>query len=243
MKDYIPPKYITVKQEIKDMLDKGELEANARFPSEKELMESYSVSRITIRRAIEELVHEGYLYKLQGKGTYVKPDKKRQDLISITSCTEDMLRLGMTPSRKVITSKIIAADKKRQDRLQLAEGEQVFLLERIYYADDEPINFTSAYLPCKLFRELEKYDFSGDSLYRVLEEEYGVRITRAERTLEAVIAYDEIREYLNVDAGTPLILFHCITYGKIKEKEYPIETFKCYYRSDRFKFCINQIRQ
>lgn len=242
MREYTPPKYIIVKHAIKAMLDQGLLEANAILPSERELMETYNVSRITVRRAVEELEQEGYLYKVQGKGTFVKGDEKRQDLISITSCTEDVLRLGMTPTRKVVGSEIIPADKKRQSRLSLAEGDRVFRLKRIYYADGEPLNYTTVYLPYKLFPGVESHDFSLNSLYKVLEEEYGVKITRAERTLEAVLAYEEVQEYLNIRSGVPLILFRCITYGEIKGKEYPVETFKCYYRSDRFKFCVNQVR-
>lgn len=242
MREYTPPKYIIVKHAIKAMLDQGLLEANAILPSERELMETYNVSRITVRRAVEELEQEGYLYKVQGKGTFVKGDEKRQDLISITSCTEDVLRLGMTPTRRVVGSEIVPADKKRQSRLSLAEGDRVFRLKRIYYADGEPLNYTTVYLPYKLFPGVESHDFSLTSLYKVLEEEYGVKITRAERTLEAVLAYEEVQEYLNIRSGVPLILFRCITYGEIKGKEYPVETFKCYYRSDRFKFCVNQVR-
>ena len=67
--------------------------------SERELMETYQVSRITVRKAIDELVTEGYLYKIQGKGTYVKTDEGSNNLFSITSCTDDVLRLRMKPSR------------------------------------------------------------------------------------------------------------------------------------------------
>ena len=182
------------------------------------------------------------MYKVQGKGTFVKGDEMRQDLISITSCTEDVLRLGMTPSRKVVGSELIPADKKRQGRLSLTEGDVVYRLKRIYYADDEPINFTTVYLPHKLVPGIENHDFANNSLYAVLENEYNVKITRAERTLEAVLAYEDVQEYLNIRPGVPLILFQCVTYGEVKGKECPIETFKCYYRSDRFKFCVNQMR-
>lgn len=243
MKDYTPPKYVLVKHALKAMLDQGDLEANALLPSERELMESYNVSRITVRRAVDELEQEGYLYRVQGKGTFVKGDDKHQDLISITSCTEDVRRLGMVPSRKVVSSGVIEADRKRRSRLNLIPGDRVFRLARIYYADGEPINFTTTYLPYKLFPGIEERDFSELSLYQVLEQDYGVTITRAERTLEAVLAYEEVQEHLNILPGVPLILFNCITYGEINGREYPIETFKCYYRSDRFKFCVNQVRK
>lgn len=242
MEPYKIPKYYQVKRAIVDKIDNDEFEVCQPIPSERELMAMFDVSRITVRKAVEELEQEGYLYKVQGKGTYVKGDQNNQDLISITSCTQDVKRLGMTPSRKVLEHVVHPADKKRQRRLNLGEGDKVFSLSRIYYADGEPINYTITHLPCKYFPNLETYDFSQASLYETLEKVYGVRISRAVRTVEAIIARDEISEYLDVEAGVPLLLFQCTTYGEIAGRELPIETFKCFYRSDKFKFYINQSR-
>lgn len=236
------PKYYMVKKTIIQKINDEEFPVNTLIPSERELMASFDVSRITVRKAVEELEQEGYLYKVQGKGTYVKGDQNSQDLFSITSCTKDVLRLGMTPSRKVLTCEIVTADKSRQRRLNLADEEKVFCLSRIYYADEEPINVTTAYLPYKYMPGIEQYDFSAESLYEVLEEKYGIAITRAKRTVEAVLAHDEIAEFLDVETGVPLLLFQCITSGLVAGKEVPIETFKCYYRTDRFKFYINQVK-
>lgn len=241
--DYILPKYFNIKRSILNMLDSGELVANTLLPSERELMKEYNVSRITVRKAIEELEQEGFVYKIQGKGTFVKGEHKKQNLISITSCTEDVKRQGMVPARKVLSKQIVKADKKRQSRLCLSNDEYVFCMDRVYFADGEPINKTTVYLPYKLFKGIELYDFEKFSLYGVIENDYYIKITRAERTLEAVLAYDDICKELNVHNGTPLILFQCITYGEIRGREIPIETFKCYYRSDKFKFYINQVRR
>lgn len=241
--EYVSPKYFTVKRSIMEMLEAGELGANDPLPSERELMAAYNVSRITVRRAIEELQREGYVYKIQGKGTFVQGDQKRQNLIAITSCTEDVRRHGMTPSRKVLCKDVVPADKTRQSQLQLPEGSRVFHMSRVYYADEEPINHTTVYLPYRYFPGIEEYDFSKYSLYGVIENDYNVKITRAERALEAVIAYGEICDYLDVHPGVPLILFQCITYGEVGGRECPIEAFKCHYRSDKFKFYIDQVRK
>lgn len=241
--NYEPPKYLIVKEYILEMLNNGELSPNSLLPSERELMETHNVSRITVRKAIEELEQEGYVYKVQGKGTFVKCGNKRQDLIAITSCTEDVRRQGMVPTRKVLYKKVVDVDVKCRNRLQLKADEKIFQMARIYYADGTPINYTTVYLPYKFFPGIEEYDFSEYSLYEVMESDYHVKITRAERMLEAVNAYGEVSEYLDVEPGVPLILFRCITYGEVEGKEYPIETFKCFYRSDKFKFYIDQVRK
>jgi len=236
------PKYFVLKKQLIEKIDQEEFKVNEAIPSERELIDMYNVSRITVRKAIDELVSEGYLYKVQGKGTYVKTDKYSQDLISITSCTQDVINLGMTPSRKVISAEIIPVDKKRSHNLELTENDKVFRLKRTYYADTETINLTTTYLPYKLFPGIEKYDFSKESLYNILEEKYGVRITKAKRSVEAILAKDDTAKYLEVQDGIPILLFSCITYGIVNGKELPIENFKCCYRSDKFKFYINQVK-
>jgi len=89
---------------------------------------------------------------------------------------------------------------------------------------------------------IEEYDFSRESIYNILETKYNVRITSATRTLEAVLVTDEVADLLELDHKEPLILFRAITMGVVNGREIPIETFKSYYRSDRFKFYINQTK-
>jgi GntR family transcriptional regulator len=240
--DFQLPKYYTVKRAIIEHIDDEVYRIGEMIPSERELMQAFEVSRITIRKAVDELEREGYLYRVQGKGTFVKGDQNSQNLISLTSCTQDIERLGMKPSRRVLGSAVIPADKKRQHALNLKEGEPVFRLERVIYADDEPINLTTTYLAYRYLEGIEKHDFAKESLYGVLEKRYGITIKRAVRRVEAVIAHGEVPELLGMEEGVPLLLFQCTTYGEIAGRECPIETFKCYYRSDKFSFYINQIR-
>jgi GntR family transcriptional regulator len=235
-------KYSVLKQEIIGMINREELKVNDLIPSERELMVKYDMSRITVRKAIEDLVNEGYLYRIQGKGTYIKSDEQTQDLFSITSCTEDIKRLNMTPSRRVISATVITADKRRARRLQIPDGSLVFQLKRVYYANALPINYTITYIPLNLFPGIEKYNFEVESLYSIMESKYGVKITSAQRTLEAILAHDETAEYLEIKQGEPLILFRCETFGEVNGKQLPIESFKCCYRTDMYKFYINQVR-
>ncbi|MDD3402121.1 MAG: GntR family transcriptional regulator [Hespellia sp.] len=236
------PKYYHVKQEIIKKIDDNTYQEGDTIPSERELMVLFDVSRITIRKAIDDLVKEGYLYRVHGKGTFVRGEGKQNDLVSITSCTQDIEKLGYTPGRKVMKKCVIPADAKRKSFLNLNDHEDVFCLSRIYYADDEPINYTTTYLPYKYFPDIDLYDFAQVSLYKILEDKYDVRITKATRTIEAISAHGEIAEYLDVEEEVPLLQFCCTTYGMVNGKEVAIEYFKCYYRTDQFKFCIYQVR-
>ncbi len=236
------PKYYIIKNRIIDMINSEEVSEDGIIPSERDLMTRFNVSRITVKRAIDELVNEGYLYRIQGKGTFIKSDEGNHDLVSLMSCTEDILRMGMTPSKKLIYHSVQEADVIRIKRLQLIKGDRVLELKRVYYADNEPLNYTTTYLPCKIFPGIENYDFGKESVYEVIENKYGVKITKTQRTLEAVLAIDDVADYLELDQKEPVILFRAITLGVTNGKEIPIETFKSYYRTDRFKFYINQIK-
>lgn len=237
------PKYFIVKKAIVENIDNDLYHSNEAIPSEKKLMELYNVSRITIRKAIDELVTEGYLYKIQGKGTYVKADEGSNNLFSITSSTEDVQKMGMTPSKKTKISRIELASPKRAKALEISTNDQVEVIGRISYADSEPLNYTIAFLPEKIFPGLTEHDLEHESLYKLINDQYGIRITKARRTIEAVLAKDEISKYLELEEGMPIILFRCVTYGIVNGKETPIEYFKCYYRTDKYKFYIDQIRQ
>lgn len=234
------PKYYTVKECISKNIAANKYRSGNAIPSEHDLMEYFGVSRITIRRAIDDLVNEGLLYRVQGKGTYVSGAGFSEDLLSLMSCTQDIQNLGMTPTRKVISSSIVEPDAERRTVLNLGDGEAVFRLERIYYADDLPVNHTTTYLPSRLFPEIEQIDFSQNSLYEVLRKRYEVQLVEAFRTVQAVRANNDIARYLQISKASPVLFFSCVTTGEVHGRKIPIETFDCHYRSDKFKFYIRQ---
>lgn len=236
------PKYLIVKNDMINHIEEGRYKEDTLIPSERELMEMYDVSRITVRRALEELSNAGFLYRVHGKGTFVKGERHTQNLFSLVSCTEDIKSMGMVPSRLVVRKNIKAASSRKRTKLNLNTNDQVFNLARIYYADEEPVNYTNAYLPLKYFPGIDMNDFSKHSLYKVLEKDYGVVITTATRAVEAVSSNEEISLYLGIPVNTPLILFSTVTMGLVNGREVPVEYFNCYYHTAQFKFYINQTR-
>ncbi len=242
MNHEVLPKYYRIKQQLKDLIPSWEKSGKDPIPSERELIDQFGVSRITIRRAIDELVKEGYLFRIQGKGTYVETDHKNQNLINITSCASEIQALGMQPGRAVLRSEVIPCSNKQAFELKINTSESLYFLDRIFFADDIALNRTQTYLPYKLVPEIETLDFSRLSLYEILENRYSIQITRAHRTIEAISANKDIAKSLAVEPGAPVLLFHCLTHGLVDTMERPIELYSCYYRSDKFKFFINQVR-
>ena len=164
------PKYALIEKDFISKIQSGELEAGAELPSESDLIQLYQVSRVTVRRAIDELYHQGYIEKMQGKRTCVKGKVKLQELTSISSYTEEIIRQGMTPSRKILESELRLCTSEEAKLLNLQKADPVFHMKRIYFTDGTPLCLTSTVLPYHLFRDIETYDFEQHSLYKIIEE-------------------------------------------------------------------------
>ncbi|MDR2201467.1 MAG: GntR family transcriptional regulator [Clostridiales bacterium] len=244
MQDVPVPKYYVLKKAIIDMIDAAKPAPNEPIMSEREMVDKFNFSRITVRKAIDELVREGYLYRVQGKGTFVLDGGIAHDLYSLSSCTDDIVRYGMKPSRRIISASVGVPDTREGRLLRLSPDEPVFRLERVYYADGVPINYTTTYLPYKYIKGIERFNFEAASLYETLKKEYCVELTKSTRTLEAVSVKGGAARYLEMDDGAPIIMFRAVTYGRIRGgAEIPVETFESAYRTDKFKFFIEQVGQ
>ncbi len=240
--DNLLPKYYIIKRALIDKIESEEIIADQAIPSERELMAMFEVSRITVRKAIDELATEGYLYKIQGKGTYVKGDTRTTGLSAIASCTNEILRQGFIPSRKTLSNEMIPCTKRLARELEINLDDPVYHVRRVFYADGEPVNYANAYINAALFPGLEQFDLSQESLYKVMETYFNVKIVGSKRYVEAVSAYEEVAEYLEVREGYPLLLFHGVTCANIGNKVVPVETYVTYYKTERIKFFIDQER-
>ena len=231
--------YLRIKDWLREAIEKGEYRPGDRIPSEHELMRRFGVSRSTIRQAVSELVLEGWLYRVQGSGTYVARPKYRQTLSRLTSFTEDMHLLGLTPRSRLLLFRVEEADEKISAALSLRPGEEVIRIERLRFADEEPMALNTSVLPRQLVPGLEKQDLQRSSLYEILERRYGLILARAEQTLEPALADPYAAELLRVPIGAPLLLVEGVVYLK---NGTPIEWVRILYRGDRYKFHIVAVR-
>ena len=236
------PKYYIIQQYLQKQIQDGLLPGGSEVPSETELMKIFPVSRVTVRRALDELAREGYIEKSQGRRAYVRETAKVQGLSNISSYTEEIERHGMTPSRMVLISEVRICTPAEQESLQLPESSSVFHLERIYYADKSPLCVTKTVLPYAIFKGIEQHDFEACSLYDIIEHEYLLKIETTTLKLKAVGASGQLAKYLNVPINTPLLYSNAITYGLVNEKTVPIEVFSTYYLTNNFEYALTQHR-
>lgn len=228
-------KYLTVKDALLQDIRAGELNESEVLPSERELCERFGVSRVTVRKAVEELEEEGVIYRFQGKGTFVKnPQKITQVLSRLTSFTEDMQAQHMKPSSKILFTECTAANEDVAEKLGLAVGSKVIHLRRLRLADDIPMAIETIYLDYHLLRPVLT-DFSEGSLYAFMRDRLGIVPTRAVQSIEVAKLVRWEAELLdNVDLNFALLMKRQTFDGA----EQPIEYVISKYRADRYKFHI-----
>lgn len=236
------PRYIVIKNDLKSKIEKGEFKPGTQIPSETELIDYYHVSRITVRSAIDALYQEGLIQKKQGKRSYVKENVQSHDMTMLHSYTEEILQHGMTPSRKVISSQLRLPDHNEQQALCIDKISPVFYMERIIYANDQPLCYTKTTLPYSLFQDIENIDFSSCSLYDKIENHYHIKIQSSTLHLKAVGASRQVAQFLDIEKDMPVLLTSAVTYGEKDGNTLPVEMFYTYYLTDRFEYTMTHRR-
>lgn len=233
------PLYQQLVQALRAQLRSGALKPGDQLPSERDLMETYHISRNTVRQAIEVLEHEGQLERIHGRGTFVGSAKLKLGLMRLTSFSEDMRERGMEPSSRLIQCDVTTPPAAIAEQLRLLDGEPALLIERLRYADGIPMalnisHFSQAYCP-----GLAGEDLVNQSIYDILEKKYGLHIARAEQAVRSAAASVNEAMLLEVRYGSPLLIIEGVVY---LDNGMPIEHLRSIYRADRYEFTINPIR-
>lgn len=194
----VVPLYRQIKQKLIADIQMGILEPNARLPSERQLVEEFGVSRITVRQALTELVQEGYLYTQPARGFFVAQQPKPYELNVLLSFTASARERGLIPGSRVLDSGIIPASQALSRQLLVPLGAEVVSLVRLRLINNEPVRVEHVWLPHDRCPGILKYDLSKESLYAILHDQYGVVLTRAYATIRARLASAQEREWLGL---------------------------------------------
>ena len=133
------PLYFQLKEELRKDILRGVFKEGDLIPSEREFAEKYHLSSTTIRRALNDLVHEDLLERKAGKGTFVKKQMVRRDLKKVLGFTANMLEMGLTPSTKVLEMEVVSANSFAREKMGLRRGAKVALIKRLRLANEIPM--------------------------------------------------------------------------------------------------------
>jgi len=201
------PLYEQIERNLRELILNNLLVHDDAIPPEWELASLYGVSRLTVRRALDELVRQDWLTRRQGVGTFVSRPTVAAISPSQLSFTKAMTEIGRRPTSRLLQSRVVPADSLLAQRLALDEGAPVVEIARVRLADGLPLLYETAYLSSQRFPGLENNQaLERGSLYDCLQTNYGVVIARVDEMLRAVLLSAEQAEFLGTEAGSPSIL-------------------------------------
>lgn len=231
------PLYAQIIDYLTEMIDSGRYKTGEQIPSEMILAKDLGVSRITVTNAIQRMVQEGTLYRIQGKGTFVAEKKSVEHrLTTLISFTEDMVSRGYQTRTELVSIELVVPSEKIMQNLELSEGDQTWKIKRIRYADEEPMAIQNAYLPEKIFPDLDKKGLGNNSLYDLLRDGYKVEMSEAEEHYRVmVLRKEEEARMLNVTPEFPALFSVRVSTLKNKQK---FEYTESILRGDRYVLSV-----
>nr|WP_256128084.1 GntR family transcriptional regulator [Arthrobacter sp. SDTb3-6] len=228
------PKYAKIRAELESEILHS-LHPRDPLPSERELMDRFRVSRMTIRQAMDSLESDGLIYRIQGSGTFVSGRTTIRKSPRLSSFTEDMRERGHVPESRTISKEITLADSLVAGDLGLLQDAVVFRLKRLRMADGSPIAVEETYFNNDLVDGLIHDDVSG-SLHELLAEKYGIELDSADQSVSAIRLSDSDARLLGETPGAPGLMVCSVGMNR---RGTPVEKATTIYRADRFSFNFN----
>lgn len=194
-------KYLDLIEILKSKIE--QMGKNEKIPSERELAKQYNMSRLTVRKAIDFLVSENKLYRINKVGTFTTDEKLYKKTDTFKGFTSEVKTAGGKPSNQLIEFSLKGADKDIAMKLGIKEGDLVYKVVRLRLKNDVPIMIDQAYFP-KAVIPLTEAIVKG-SIYDYISQILGLKIMTAEQTYHATFAKKEFLNYLEITADTPVI--------------------------------------
>jgi GntR family transcriptional regulator len=229
------PQYIQIADSLINQIESGDLAPGTRLPSERKLSELFDVNRLTLRRALSRLDAQGLIIRKHGKGNFIAEPKIERQTKQLISFTNGIKRRGLAPGAKVIHFEQRPVEATIAKQLKIPVLNPVFYVLRLRMINQEPVMLEQLWVPVNCFPGLENQDLENRSVYEIMENEYGIMMTRAQRSLEPVIATKFEAEVLGIDTGAPLMMERRLG---IDQNSNCVEFSKDLYRGDRFRFII-----
>ena len=223
--------------ELRDYIQSGMWNIGDMFPTDREIMEKYNVSATTVRRAVKQLVEEGWIERRPGKGTFVKKEPIKEELGQLTGFFEEMTNKGFVPKAEVLEIKeveITDAVIREFPEIKHLSEEKLILIKKLHKINDKKLVLVSSFWKPEYGRELARYDLTNTGVYEIADRFLNVQLTKAEESISAKAATKEEAEYLDIKKGEPVLVMERLTY----QDDMPIEYVYNVYRADRYRYNI-----
>jgi GntR family transcriptional regulator len=224
---------------LRGEIDAGRLVADAQLPSEHDLTERFGVSRVTVRRALQTLEADGLIYRRQGLGSFVCDRRVPYGLVRLTDFAQDVGRAGLVARSTILHRATEPCPPEVAERLAVDAGRPVLRLDRLRLGDGQPLAMDRTWLTPFYAQLLEEYDLAQETIYGVLEREYGIPVLSGRYRITASSADASVAGVLGTRAGAPLLVIER-TSRTVGER--PVYFQRRFYRSDRMAYELELAR-
>ncbi len=233
------PLYRQIYDIFRKQIVSGRLKKNAHLPSEQEITEKLGVSRITVRRALNELAASGFVTRQRGRGTIVTFNAAAPTIrASFDQLLEGLTRMGVETEVRLLSCEIVTPNRALKDMLELSKGEKIQRIVRLRLLDDEPFSYLVTHIPSHVAEGYDEEELATASLIDLLDRA-GHRPHSATQTISAAAAEGETAKTLQLAEGVPLLRIHRIMRDKNDEI---VQEITAHYRADRFQYHMNLVR-
>ena len=229
------PMYVWIREALRKEITQGVLKRGAKLPPEHELAAKHSVSSMTVRKSIEDLIDEGLLYRRHGVGTFVAFPHLERDHTRLTSFFDKAKGAGIETAVTLLILEVIPARQKVAKALDIAPGEPVIRVKTLRFANKLPITIHDAHIPHKLFARLIDENLEVQNLWTLFEQ-CGYKVKRAIQRIEAREATKELARLMEIKEGAPILFKERTVYA---DDGTPVEFTYCYNRGDVYSLTVS----
>lgn len=237
------PLYCQLKNLVIEKIESGEFAENSKIPSEQEFCEMYSISRPTVRQAINELTSNGYLFKEKGKGTFVAKTKSRIDIKNYSGFTDSILDNQLPGKRSIVSSAVINNSEcnKLNEVFNIPYNQKLDFAEIKYVSsqNNDVFSLNTSYVPLNLFPTIIEDVDDNKPSYDILRGKYPLLPVKTKSSLEIIFTEQIDAPFLQVQTGQALIKVDNVLYSKSGQ---PVEFIVCKYRADKCKLLFENAK-
>jgi GntR family transcriptional regulator len=232
------PLHHQLRHMLQDQIERGTLRPGQQIPHERQYAERLGISLAPVRQALLELVRQGYLLRVRGKGTFVRDDKVVEKINLLGSFTDSLRNQGLEPAFTVTCAENKPPPPEVREVFD-GRPRRLFRLDRLASVAGGPLALLTAWLDPARFPGLAAQDFTKVPLYATLERLYGVQMGRALSTIEVVQIKDDEAGLLQLPPGASALQVQGTTFD---HADCATEVSRVLYRADRFRFSLESHR-